>query len=155
MGDHDSAIRDYRQAVELDPGEPFIQLLYFVEQARAGKSDEAKKNFTTFAADTRFDDWPRALAQFFAGAIDAAAVEKLADAGKTDYERKARGFDRDFYLGQAALIAGDNAEAQKRLSAVLATGDRQYIEYNIATADVAKLKGIAQTSTPAATTTQN
>jgi tetratricopeptide (TPR) repeat protein len=155
MGDHDQAIRDYRQAVELDPGEPFIQLLYFVEQARAGKNDEAKKNFTTFAADTRFDDWPRALAQFFAGAIDAAAVEKLADQGETDYERKARGFDRDFYLGQAALIAGDNAEAQKRLSAVLATGDRQYIEYNIAAADVAKLKGIAQTSTPAANTTQN
>jgi tetratricopeptide (TPR) repeat protein/V8-like Glu-specific endopeptidase len=155
LGDHDAAIRDYREAVENDPGEPFIQLLYFVEQARAGKNDDAKKNFATFAADTRFDDWPRALAQYFAGEIDAAAVEKLADAGKTDFERKARAFDRDFYLGQAALIAGNNGEAQKRLVAVLATGDRQYIEYNIAVADVAKLKGIAQTSAPAANTTQN
>jgi lipoprotein NlpI len=155
MGDHDAAIRDYQQAVAFDPGEPFIKLLYFVEQARAGKSDEAKKNFATFAADKRFDDWPRALAQFFAGEINAAAIEKLADAGKTDYERKARGFDRDFYLGQAALIAGNNGEAQKRLAAVVATDDRQYIEYNIAAADVAKLKGIAQTSSPAANTTQN
>jgi tetratricopeptide (TPR) repeat protein len=155
LGDHDAAIRDYREAVENDPGEPFIQLLYFVEQARAGKNDDAKKNFATFAADTRFDDWPRALAQYFAGEIDAAAIEKLADAGKTDFERKARAFDRDFYLGQAALIAGNNGEAQKRLVAVLATGDRQYIEYNIAAADVAKLKGIAQTSAPAANTTQN
>ena len=155
LGDHDSAIRDYRQAVEFDPGEPFIQLLYFVEQARAGKTDEAKKNFATFAADTRFDDWPRALAQFFAGTVDAAAIEKLAAAGETDFERKARAFDRDFYLGQAALIAGNNGEAQKRLGAVVATEDRQYIEYNIAAADVAKLNGIAQTTAPAANTTQN
>lgn len=155
LGDHDAAIRDYRAAVANDPGEPFIQLLYFVEQARAGKTDEAKKNFATFAADTRFDDWPRALAQFFAGTVDAAAIEKLAAAGETDFERKARAFDRDFYLGQAALIAGNNGEAQKRLGAVVATEDRQYIEYNIAAADVAKLKGIAQTTAPAANTTQN
>jgi tetratricopeptide (TPR) repeat protein/V8-like Glu-specific endopeptidase len=155
LGDHDAAIRDYREAVENDPGEPFIQLLYFVEQARAGKSDEAKKNFASFAADTRFDDWPRALAQYFSGDIDAAAIETLAEVGKTDFERKARAFDRDFYLGQAALIAGNNGEAQKRLNAVIATGDRQYIEYNIAAADVAKLKGVAQTSAPAANTTQN
>ncbi len=101
LGDHDAAIRDYRDAVENDPGEPFIQLLYFVEQARAGKVDEAKKNFATFAADTRFDDWPRALAQFFAGQINVAAIETLGRrAGKSDFERKARAFDRDFYLGQ-------------------------------------------------------
>jgi tetratricopeptide (TPR) repeat protein/V8-like Glu-specific endopeptidase len=155
LGDHDAAMRDYKQAVELDPGEPFIQLLYFVEQARAGKTDAAKKNFATFAADARYDDWPRALAQFFAGEIDAKAIEKLAGEGETDYELHARAFDRDFYLGQAALIAGNNSEAEKRLSAVVATGDRQYIEYNIAAADAAKLKGVAQTSAPAANTTQN
>jgi lipoprotein NlpI/V8-like Glu-specific endopeptidase len=154
LGDHDSAIRDYKQAVELDPSEPFIQLLYFVEQARAGKTGEAKKNLTAFAADARFDDWPRALAQFLTGQIDAAAIERLVKEGDTDYERSARAFDRDFYLGQAALIAGNNSDAEKRLSAVVATDDRQYIEYNIAAADVAKLKGIAQTSAPA-NTTQN
>ena len=149
LGDHDAAIRDFRQAAELDPSEPFIQLLYFVEQARAGKTDEAKKNFATFAADGRYDDWPRALARYFAGEIDVAAVERLAAAGDTDYERSARAFDRDFYLGQAALIAGDNVAAEKRLSAVVATGDRQYMEYNIAAADVAKLKGVAQSDAPA------
>jgi lipoprotein NlpI/V8-like Glu-specific endopeptidase len=154
LGDHDAAMRDYKQAVDLDPGEPFIQLLYFVEQARAGKAAEAKKNFAAFAADPRYDEWPRALAQFFAGEITAQAVEKLAAAGDTEYERHARAFDRDFYLGQAALLAGNNGEAEKRLSAVVATGDRQYIEYNIAAADAAKLKGIAQTSAPT-NTTQN
>jgi tetratricopeptide (TPR) repeat protein len=155
LGDHDAAIRDYKKAVALDPGEPFIQLLYFVEQARAGKVDEAKKNFATFAADARFDDWPRALAKFFAGEIDAAAIEKIASEGETEFERHARAFDRDFYLGQAALIAGNTTDAEKRLSAVVATGERQYIEYNIAAADVAKLKGVAQSSAPAPTPTQN
>jgi lipoprotein NlpI len=155
LGDHDSSIRDYKQAVDLDPGEPFIQLLYFVELARAGKGDEAKKNFATFAADGRFDEWPRALAKFFAGEIDAAAIEKIASEGETDWEREARAFDRDFYLGQAALINGKTGDAEKRLSAVVATGERQYIEYNIAAADVAKLKGVAQTNTPPADTTQN
>jgi tetratricopeptide (TPR) repeat protein/V8-like Glu-specific endopeptidase len=155
LGDHDASIRDYRQAVALDPGEPFIQLLYFVELARAGKTDEARKNFATFAADGRFDDWPRALARFFAGEIDAAAVEKLAAEGGTPFEKEARGFDRDFYLGQAALIAGKTGDAERRLDAVIATGERQYIEYNIAAADVAKLRGLAQTNTPPANTTQN
>jgi tetratricopeptide (TPR) repeat protein/V8-like Glu-specific endopeptidase len=155
LGDHEASIRDYRQAVELDPGEPFIQLLYFVELARSGKTDEAKKNFSVFAADGRFDEWPRALARFFAGEIDADAIEKIAAEGDTPFEKEARSFDRDFYLGQAALIAGKNGDAEKRLSAVIATGERQYIEYNIAAADVAKLRGVAQTGTPQANTTQN
>jgi lipoprotein NlpI/V8-like Glu-specific endopeptidase len=155
LGDHDAALRDYKHAVELDPGEPFIQLLYFVELARAGQADQAKQRFATFAADGRFDEWPRALARFFAGEIDAAAIEKMAAEGDTDFEREARAFDRDFYLGQAALIAGKTSDAEKHLSAVVATGERQYIEYNIAAADVAKLRGVAQTSTPPANTTQN
>ena len=67
----------------------------------------------------------------------------------------ARAFDRDFYLGQAALIAGNYGEAEKRLGAVVATGERQYIEYNIAAGEIAKLKGIAQTGTPSVDTTQN
>ncbi|HVO02475.1 MAG TPA: tetratricopeptide repeat protein [Candidatus Cybelea sp.] len=145
MGNHEAALNDYAQAVSLDPSEPFIQLLLFIEKARAGKAEEAKKNFADFAADTRFDDWPRTLARFFAGEIDAAAVERIADQGNA-YERRAHAFDRDFYLGQAALIAGNNADAQKRLQAVIATGDRQYIEYNIAAADLAKLGGTAMQS---------
>jgi tetratricopeptide (TPR) repeat protein/V8-like Glu-specific endopeptidase len=155
LGDHENAIRDYKQAVELDPGEPFIQLLYFVELARAGKTDEAKQHFATFAADGRFDDWPRMLARFFAGEVDAGAVEKMAAEGETQFEREARAFDCDFYLGQSALIAGKTGDAEKRLSAVVATGERQYIEYNIAAADVAKLRGVAQTDTPPSNTTQN
>ena len=138
IGDHDSALRDYAKAVELDPSEPFIKLLMLVEQARAGKLQEARKGFSDFAADARFDDWPRKLAECLAGEIDVATLEKLADSG-SDYERQARSFDRDFYLGQAALLAGDTAGAQKRLQAVVDTGDRQYIEYNIAAADLARL----------------
>ncbi|GAB2177803.1 hypothetical protein DLREEDagr8_33610 [Dongia sp. agr-C8] len=155
LGDHAASLRDYRQAVELDPSEPFIKLLYFVEQLHAGQTEAAKQNFAAFAADSRYEDWPRTLAQFFAGEIDAAAVERAAAEATTDFEKMARAFDRDFYLGQAALIAGNNAEAVKRLGAVVATGERQYMEYNIAAAEVAKLKGVAQTDTPPANTTAN
>ncbi|WP_395015289.1 tetratricopeptide repeat protein [Dongia sp.] len=155
IGDHEASLRDYKKAVELDPSEPFIKLLYFVEQLHAGQAEAAKKNFVEFAADPRYEDWPRTLARFFAGEIDAAAVERVAAEAKTDFDKMARAFDRDFYLGQAALIAGDNPEAVKRLGAVVATGERQYMEYNIAAAEVAKLKGVAQTDTPPANTTQN
>jgi tetratricopeptide (TPR) repeat protein len=157
IGDHDSALRDYAKAVEYEPSEPFIKLLWLVEQARAGKTTEAKQGFVDFAADTRYEDWPRALAQCLAGEIDAAALERIADQG-TDYDKQAHAFDRDFYLGQAALIAGDAATALKRLQAVLDTGDRQYIEYNIAAADIAKLgngtavSGIGGTSGEASNT---
>ncbi len=109
-------------------------------RARAGKTAEAKQGFADFAADTRYDDWPRALAQCLAGQMDAAALERIADQG-TPYDKQAHAFDRDFYLGQAALISGDTTAAEKRLQAVVDTGDRQYIEYNIAAADVARLAG--------------
>jgi tetratricopeptide (TPR) repeat protein len=148
-GDNDSAIRDYAQAADLDPSEPFIKLLLLVEQARAGKSAEAKKGFADFAANAKFDDWPRTLASFFAGTIDAAAVDRIASQGSA-YEQRAHAFDRDFYLGQAALISGNLADARRRLSAVVATGDRQYIEYNIAAADVVKL-GSASTQSSTGT----
>ncbi|HVT53020.1 MAG TPA: tetratricopeptide repeat protein [Dongiaceae bacterium] len=142
IGDDDAALRDYAKAVEYDPSEPFIKLLWLVEQARAGKTAEAKQGFTDFAADTRYEDWPRALAQCLSGEISAAALERIADEG-SDYDRQAHAFDRDFYLGQAALIAGDVANAKKRLQAVIDSGDRQYIEWNIAAADVARLNGTA------------
>lgn len=142
LGDDDSALRDYAKAVEYEPGEPFIRLLWLVEQARAGKAAEAKQGFADFAADARYDDWPRALAQCLAGQIDAAALERIAGQG-SDYDKQAHAFDRDFYLGQAALIAGDLAGAKKRLQAVVDTGDRQYIEYNIAAADLARVTGTA------------
>jgi tetratricopeptide (TPR) repeat protein/V8-like Glu-specific endopeptidase len=155
LGDHAASLRDYQRAVELDPSEPFIKLLYFVEQLHAGQTEVAKQSFAAFAADGRYDEWPRTLARFFAGEIDAAAVEREAAKADTEFEKMARAFDRDFYLGQAALIAGNNAEAAKRLGAVVATGERQYMEYNIAAAEVAKLKGIAQSDTAPAEATQN
>jgi tetratricopeptide (TPR) repeat protein/V8-like Glu-specific endopeptidase len=145
LGDHDAALRDYAKAVELDPSEPFIRLLWLVEQARAGKTAEAKKGFADFAADTRYEDWPRALAQCLAGEIDDAALQKIADQG-TDYDKQAHAFDLAFYLGQAAMIAGNVADAQKRLQAVVDTGDRQYIEYNIAAADLAMLAAGGKTA---------
>jgi lipoprotein NlpI len=138
-------LRDYAKAVEYDPSEPFIKLLWLVEQARAGKTEEARKGFADFAADTRYEDWPRALAQCLSGQIDAAALERIAAQG-TDYDKQAHAFDRDFYLGQAALIAGDLAGARKRLQAVVDTGDRQYIEYNIAAADLAKIASGGKTA---------
>src|SRR5581483_1539181 len=145
IGDNESALRDYAKAVELDPSEPFIKLLWLVEQARAGKTGDAKKGFADFAADLRYEAWPRALAQCLAGQIDAAALEKIADQG-SDYDKQAHAFDRDFYLGQAALIAGDAVTAKKRLQGVIDTGGRQYIECNIAAADLAKLNAAATTA---------
>jgi tetratricopeptide (TPR) repeat protein/V8-like Glu-specific endopeptidase len=145
IGDHDSSLRDYAKAVELDPSEPFIKLLWLVEQARAGKIEEAKRGFADFAADTRYEDWPRSLAQCLTGQIDAAALEKIADQG-TDYDKHAHAFDLAFYLGQAAMIAGNVADAQKHLQAVVDTGDRQYIEYNIAAADLAQLAAGGKTA---------
>jgi lipoprotein NlpI/V8-like Glu-specific endopeptidase len=140
-GDADSAIRDYAQAVALEPGEPYTPLLLNIAKARAGKLDEAKAGFTSLAESDRYDQWPHALAQFFAGEIGVTALDKLADQASSDYERKARAFDRDFYVGQAVLLKGDTQEAKRRFTAVIATGDRQYLEYNLAAADLAKLGG--------------
>lgn len=138
-GDYAAAIKDYRRAVELDAAEPFTHLLLYVAQRRSGSAAaDADAALRSFAGDPRYDDWPRTIARFFLGEIDAAALEHAADQGEP-YDRKNQAFDRDFYIGQAAAIKGDKAEASRRFSAVVATGARQYLEFNIAAAEVGAL----------------
>ena len=55
------------------------------------------------------------------------------------HERKDQVFDRNFYLGQAAALAGDMTEAKRRFAAVVGTGSRQYLEFNIAAAEIGAL----------------
>lgn len=138
-GDYAAAVRDYRRAVDLDPGEPFTHLLLYVAQRRAGTdAAAAQAALRSFAGDPRFEAWPRSIARYFLGEIDAAALTRAADQGDA-FERRNQAFDRDFYLGQAAALAGDAAEARRRFAAVVATGARQYLEFNIAAAEIGAL----------------
>lgn len=138
-GDYDAAVRDYRRAVDLDAGEPFTHLLLYVAQRRGGMdAAAAQAALRSFAGDPRFEAWPRSIARYFLGEIDAAALTRAADQGNA-YDRRNQAFDRDFYLGQGAALAGDAAEATLRFSAVVATGARQYLEFNIAAAEIGAL----------------
>jgi lipoprotein NlpI len=117
-GNYAAAIKDYRRAIELDTAEPFTHLLLYVAQRRSGaEAAEAEADLRSFADNARYDDWPRTIARFFLGEIDAPALERAADQG-SPYDHENQAFDRDFYLGQAA---------------------RQYLEFNIAAAEIGAL----------------
>lgn len=136
---YSAAIKDYQRAIALEPGEPFTHLLLYVAQRRSGAAPaEAEAALRTFVNDPRYEDWPRTIARFFLGDIDAAALEQAAGLGG-DYERRNQAFDRNFYLGQAAALAGDMTEAKRRFAAVVGTGSRQYLEFNIAAAEIGAL----------------
>jgi lipoprotein NlpI len=143
-GDEKRAIEDFRSAVKYDPEEPFVHLLLFIAQARAGEKDEAKGVLAAYAEGHQGDAWPRPIINLFLGEGSAAAVEQAAKASAVEKDVAGQRFDADFYLGQWALLSGDEAAAAQRLKSVYDSSMREYLEFDIARADLSTLGTIAE-----------
>ena len=150
-----AAVPDFQKAAELEPTEPFNALLLYVAQARSGQSAEAKQRLDAFAerwpktkqdnvadgspaAASPDDDWPRPVIDFFLGKIDLSRLAAAAARGDALLQADQR-FDVDFYLGQWALLRGDKVEGSRRLQAVIRSGLREFMEFDIAKADLGLL----------------
>ena len=147
-GDEARAIEDYRLAVKYDPAEPFVHLLLFIAQARAGELDEAKSALADYADGHQNADWPRPIIDLFLGKGTPAAVEKAAKVAAENKEAAGQGFDANFYIGQWALLSGDEAAAAQRLKSVYDTRMREYLEFDIARADLDTLGTLAEAPAP-------
>jgi lipoprotein NlpI/V8-like Glu-specific endopeptidase len=151
-GDAKRAIADFRRAVQLDPDEPFVHLLLYIAQARAGDLEAAKAGLAAYAEENQSHDWPRPIVDLYLGHGSPEAVELAAKdvAKSTDAAKDAAGqrFDADFYIGQWALLSGDQELATERLKSVYASRLREYLEFDIARADLNSLGSIAESPTP-------
>jgi lipoprotein NlpI/V8-like Glu-specific endopeptidase len=143
-GDMKRAVQDFALAVKYDPEEPFVHLLLFIAQARAGQEDAAKGALAAYAEGHHEDDWPQPIIDLFLGRGSPEAVEKAAKAAHQQKDAAGQRFDADFYLGQWALLSGDEAAAAQRLKSVYDSSMREYLEFDIARADLTSLGTLAE-----------
>lgn len=142
-GDAKRAVEDFRRAVQLEPDEPFSQLLLFIAQARTGDLDGAKAALASQAQASKAASWPRPIVDLFLGRGSVEAVEQAAKIAALGKDVEGQRFDANFYLGQWALISGDEAAAALRLKSVYDSRLREYLEFDIARADLDTLGTLA------------
>jgi lipoprotein NlpI/V8-like Glu-specific endopeptidase len=143
-GDETRAIEDFRRAVQFDPDEPFVNLLLYIAQARAGELAAAQAGLEKFAARYQGEDWPRPIVDLYLGRGTPEAVERAAKIAARSKDAAGQRFDADFYIGQWALISGDTAAAARRLKSVYDSRLREYLEFDIARADLTSLGTLAE-----------
>jgi lipoprotein NlpI/V8-like Glu-specific endopeptidase len=143
-GDQARAVEDFRRAVQFDPDDPFVHLLLFIAQARAGEMDAARQALEAYAAAHPGDAWPRPIVDLYLGRGSPQAVEKAAVVAAEGKDAAGQRLDADFYLGQWALISGDEAAASLRLKSVCDSRMREYLEFDIARADLDSLGTLAE-----------
>ena len=142
-GDMKRAIADFQSAVKHDPEEPFLRLLLFVAEARNGEREDAEGRLNAYAGAHAETAWPRPLVDLFLGRGSIAAVEKAA-AAATGEDAAGQRFDADFYLGQWALLHGDESSAAQRFKSVTDSRMREYLEFDIARAELDDLDAPGQ-----------
>ncbi len=134
-GDVKKAIADFQLAVAKDPDEPFLRLLLFVAEARNGAREDAEGRLAAYAQEHKDAAWPRPIVDLFLGRGSIAAVEQAAAAATGD-DAPGQRFDADFYLGQWALLHGDENAAAARFKSVYDSRMREYLEFDIARAEL-------------------
>ena len=134
-GDLDRAIADFEQAVIHDPEEPFLRLLLFVAEARNGKRAAAEGRLAAYAAEHEIPAWPKPIVDLFLNRGSIAAVEQAATRA-AGVEAAGQRFDANFYLGQWALLHGDEDSAEARFKSVYDSRLREYLEFDIARAEL-------------------
>lgn len=153
-GDAARAVEDFRRAVQLEPNEPFVHLLLFIAQARAGDLDGAKSQLARHAEGGKAANWPRPIVDLFLGRGSVEAVEEAAKIAAQGKDIEGQRFDADFYIGQWALISGDEEAATLRLKSVYDSRLREYLEFDIARADLDSLGTLADSPTRIPTVTE-
>lgn len=131
--DLDEAIADFQLAVAKDPEEPFLRLLLFVAESRDGQRADAQGRLAAYAKAHQDQAWPRPIVDLFLGQGSIDAVEQAAAEAEGD-EALGQRFDADFYLGQWALLHGDESSAAARFKSVTDSRLREYLEFDLARA---------------------
>ncbi|HET6158125.1 MAG TPA: tetratricopeptide repeat protein [Dongiaceae bacterium] len=146
-GDETRAIEDFRLAVQYDPEEPFVHLLLYIAEARAGDLNAARGALAAYADARPHADWPQPIVDLFLGRGGIDAVEQAAKLAHQSKDEAGQRFDADFYLGQWALLTGDEAAAAAHLKSVYDSSMREYLEFDIARADLDTLGTLAEAPT--------
>jgi lipoprotein NlpI len=135
--DFENAADYFALALELRADNPYAALRLYLAQWHLGKADAAVLKKGIDKLDPTI--WPRPLLELFAGTGEDAAliagINKLPPKLRTDVLCEAR-----YYLGERALLKGDEKKAREYFAAAAATGASITTEHIDAKAALAKVE---------------
>ena len=115
-----AAAADFFESHKDDPGEPDFVLWLHLSRARAGQEDAAE--FAANAARINASIWSGPAVLFFLGKVSAQDLPMLASSSNLVIQMQ-QNCEASFYLGEAALLAGDKGDARYSFQAVLKACD--------------------------------
>ncbi|MBY0510314.1 MAG: tetratricopeptide repeat protein [Rhodospirillaceae bacterium] len=134
---HAEAAADLAAAQRLPDAPAHLAVWRFIAESRGGlkPAPALAATLKTIAADT----WPGPVLRYFAGALSGDDV--LVAATREPRDAPGRLCEAYYYLGEAAVMQNDPAQAAKLFKAALATGMSRYTEYAAAQAGLEHLSG--------------
>lgn len=117
-----------------DPWSPYIALLNYASLRRAGDEEAARAALAEAAASLPADRWPVPIIAFLRGELAEPAL--LAQATEPDRATLAR-----YYIALHQWLGGEAAKAKELFSAIVATGDRSYLQTKLAEDHLREMAG--------------
>lgn len=126
MAEFTRAAEDFALAEKLRQNNPYAALRLYLSEARLGKGDQGQ--LAKAAASLEPDIWPRQLLDLYVGKM---TTETLLSAQATvpAKDRAAIQCEANYYLGQLALLKGDQESATSYFKAAVETKAKTSIEY--------------------------
>lgn len=135
--DFKNAAADFALTLKLRADNPYAALRLYLAEAHLGKGDEAVLQKGIDKLDPAI--WPRPLLELFAGT--GKDPELIAGINELPAKlRKGVLCEAQYYLGERALLNGDEKAARDYFAAAAATGASTTIEHIDAKAALARLK---------------
>jgi lipoprotein NlpI len=135
--DFENAAEDFALTLKLRADNPYAALRLFLAQSHLGKGDEAVLKKGIDKLDPTI--WPRPLLELFTGTGKdpelIAGINELPPKLRSDVLCEAQ-----YYLGERALLNGDEKAARDYFTAAAATGASNIIEHIDAKAALARMK---------------
>jgi hypothetical protein len=136
------ALADYQHACEMSPGgQDYPRLYIWVARTRMGDLKTANKELAAYmdkrASNTKTapDAWVSKLGAFLTGGPKETDLVAAAasDDPKTESARQCEAW---FYIGMKKLAGGDKQSATGDFQKCAATGRKDFVEYQVATAEL-------------------
>ncbi|HEX8089046.1 MAG TPA: tetratricopeptide repeat protein [Blastocatellia bacterium] len=112
---------------------PYMVILSALGYRQAGRVDEAAKTLDLAAKRCNTSEWPYPVIRYLRQEITAQALLDMASDNDRMTEARA-------YVGMALAFAGQREEALKHLQWVKENGNKGFIEYRLALAEIGRIE---------------
>ena len=142
------SIRDYQRSLELDSQKSleYAVLYLWLAREKAGQHEVADKDLADYAEKhwkEKPTPWKANISRFLLGQIsetDLLSAAASSDSKKQN-DQQCEGW---YFAGMKALFAGDPSTAVDRFKKCLATGQKEFVEYEFATAELKALENLTR-----------